>query len=371
MYRRHDHLSQMALTLLAALLFGAVLEAEGIHTWAQRLTVGPLRAQVLPLTQRWAEVVGTVYLQTPRRHILQAKAELAPAMLPTEPVAVARLPVAPPAVAEPVARPAAAEPAQTPAAVPPHGVAVVLAGDSMMAVGLAPTLKRWLAEQQNVHVIRAYRSGTGLARPEIFDWTVEYPLMLGKAKPAIVICSMGANDAQSVQVGKKVLAFGTPDWDDFFRERLTRYLDVVTVEQPQVLWVGLPEMRSPVFAAKIAHMNELIKTTLQRYPNTTWLDPAVRLADAENKGFQQFRTNAQGKLIKIRADDGIHLTDDGAAYLLDPIQGWFARAVAASASVKLSNLPVRPLAAVTPPNPELPGAAPDVADPPPPAQTSD
>jgi hypothetical protein len=368
MVRRHDHLSQMALTLAAALLLGAVLEAEGILTWAQRLTVGPLRAQVLPLTQRWADTMASLYLHAPRRDALLAKSELAPAMLPADQVDAARAPVAqvaqvtqvtqvapvrpvPPVVSDaaspvPSMAPGAAESREEPPVALPHEVHVVLAGDSMMAVGLAPTLKRWLAAQQNVHVIRAYRSGTGLARPEVFDWITEYPLMLGTAKPAIVIGSMGANDAQNVQVGKKVLAFGTADWDDYFRTRLTSYLDIVTRDQPQVLWIGLPEMRSALFAAKMAHLNGLIKATLERYPNTTWIDPAPRLSEAGS--FQQFRTNAQGRLVKIRADDGIHLTDDGAAYLLDPIQAWFSRAVAAEVSMKLSKAPVRALAAVTP-----------------------
>src|SRR5262249_47349265 len=99
---------------------------------------------------------------------------------------------------------------------PPLGltqeVRVALAGDSMMAVGLAPTLVRGLAPEKDLHVLRAYRSGTGLARPEVLDWLVEYPRILGANKPDMVICAMGANDAQNVQVGKQVLQFGSPQW---------------------------------------------------------------------------------------------------------------------------------------------------------------
>ena len=397
MLRRHDSLSRMALTLLAALACGVALEAEGIHTWAQRLGVGPLRERALPITGALLEWTHPWHGDRPRGLLLAAKATLAPAMLariddlatpsapqagwqadartqpatgaqmgarasvqtapvsgapasvPASPLAVTPVSATTPAAlaaagATPSAvaiapHPAAtdgtragaeASPAPAPAApptLPAGGIDVALAGDSMMAVGLAPTLKRWFAEQKNVHVVGAYRSGTGLSRPEVFDWITEYPRMLGKARPTVVICSMGANDAQSVQVGKKVLQFDTPEWDEFFRARLTAYLDVLTREKPQVLWVGMPDMRSPAFSKKMGHLNALLKTTLAGYPNTTWLDPHAAMTGPRQQGFQQFRAQQGGKLVKVRADDGIHLTDDGALYLLDPIRTWMVGAV--------------------------------------------
>lgn len=353
MFRRHDTLSQMSLTLAAALLCGVLLEADGINIWAQRLNVGPVRDWALPISGAWLAFTAPLHLGNPRRVALQAKASLAPAMLMQVPGAQASAspvptPAAPVALAAPSSAAAASASSKEPSLVIGHEVEVALAGDSMMAVGLAPTLKRWLALQKNVHVTRAYRSGTGLSRPEIFDWPSEYPRMLGDVKPSIVICAMGANDAQNVQIGKKVLEFDTPEWDEYFRARISGYLDILTRERAHVLWVGLPEMRSPGFAKKIAHVNVLLKTTLARYPNTTWLDPDPRLGDTPNKGFQQFRANPQGKPIKMRADDGIHLTDDGAMYLLDPIRVWMARAVERNAPANGEN-PAKPVNAA--PNP--------------------
>ncbi|MES2742096.1 MAG: DUF459 domain-containing protein [Pseudomonadota bacterium] len=373
----------MALTLFAALACGVALEAEGIHTWAQRLGVGALRERALPITATLLEWTHPWHGERPRGLLLGAKSALAPAMLarlddlaapgaqalgaghaaspsvadhaapagpaPGQASGIAAAPPALPRAVTPAPFATASEPLpatgdgatigpapapmpRAPSTWPADGIDVALAGDSMMAVGLAPTLKRWFAGQKNVHVIGAYRSGTGLSRPEVFDWITEYPRMLGKARPALVICSMGANDAQNVQVGKTVLQFDTPEWDAFFRARLSAYLDVLTREKPQVLWVGMPDMRSPAFSKKMGHLNALLKTTLARYPNTTWLDPQAAMAGSPRRhGFQQFRAQQGGKLVKVRADDGIHLTDDGALYLLDPIRTWMAGAVDAGA----------------------------------------
>jgi len=218
---------------------------------------------------------------------------------------------------------------------PPLGltrkVRVALAGDSMMAVGLAPTLTRGLATEKNMHLVRAYRSGTGLARPEVLDWLVEYPRMLGADKPDIVICAIGANDAQNVQVGKQVLQFGSPQWNDFFRQRLTAYLDMLTRDHARVLWLAMPVMKAATFAQKMEQINAVARGTVAQYPGVTWLDVSAALGDAKD-GFHQFRADERGRLIKLRADDGIHLSDDGAASLLLPIRDWLARAATASAT---------------------------------------
>jgi hypothetical protein len=212
----------------------------------------------------------------------------------------------------------------------PREVQVALAGDSMMAVGLAPTLTRGLTTEKNVHLVRAYRSGTGLARPEVLDWLVEYPRMLGANTPDVVICAIGANDAQNVQVGKQVLQFGSPQWNDFFRQRLTAYLDMLTRDHARVLWLAMPVMKVAAFSQKIDQINAVARATVAQYPGVTWLDVSTALGYAKD-GFHQFRADERGRLIKLRADDGIHLTDDGAAYLLPPIRDWLARAATTSA----------------------------------------
>lgn len=190
-----------------------------------------------------------------------------------------------------------------------------------MAVGLAPALTRGLSADKQVRLIRAYRSGTGLSRPEVFDWLVQYPQMVGREKPQLVICSMGANDAQNVQVGKQVLKFGTPEWDAFYTARLTGYMDMVTREQVRVLWIGMPVMRDAPFARKMSRMNELTRAVLSRYPTATWLDPNPSLGYASGT-YEQYLRTERGRLVRLRGDDGIHVTDDGGLLLLPPVRSW-------------------------------------------------
>lgn len=333
----------MLLTLLAAVLVGLVFEAEGLKIWAERLELGALRTVALPAAQSWHDMVRGLGVEAPRRALLALKEDWAATVAGASSVAAeappseASAPVplalvvpspflsAPSVEAAPVrspALPAGAEPLQ---GLPPGQVLrIALAGDSMMAVGLAPTLRRGLG---GVEVIKAYRSGTGLARPEVFDWLQQYPQMLGAQRPAIVICALGANDGQNVQVGKQVLTFGSPEWDDFYRSRLTAYLDLLTRDGTRVLWLGMPVMRAPAFARKMQHMNALVQDVLKAYPTVSWMDPNPLLSQAQG-GFAQFRADARGKQIKLRADDGIHMTDEGALFLLPGIRAWLEQQLA-------------------------------------------
>lgn len=344
MWRRYDSVFSVCLTVLAALFFVCVLEAEGLHVWAQRLETGAVRTIVLPLTEAWSVGLKSLGLGRFRQAALSAKSTLAPAMLARQMDAPAEL-VAPPVLAsvsapapEPLAKPKRAGSKANPGAsskvlsaeprLPPIELGVdlqvALAGDSMMAVGLAPSLMRSLVNDKGLRLVRAYRSGTGLARPEVYDWLEHYPKMLGASHPRLVICALGANDGQNVQVGKKVLEFASLEWDEFYRGRLNAYLGMVLKADTQLLWIGMPVMRERRFAQKMRHMNELVRGELLRYPNVTWLDPNPALGYTGNE-FAQYRENSRGKMIKMRQDDGIHMTDEGAAFLLDQIRDWLLR----------------------------------------------
>ena len=356
MLRRHDSLLRTVITLLVALVCGLIFEADGLHVWAERLPVGALRNAVLPASSVWQAWMAPLHVGDVRGGALQMKSQLAGVLVPegfdgkpaavhpavasesssaiaTESVEDAASPAVTALVVSSVQDASASAPVGTTAWPQPEGGGrlIALAGDSMMAVGLAPTLGRDLSGNPNFRLLKAYRSGTGLARPEVFDWIQQYPVMLAGERPQLVICSMGANDAQNVQIGKKVLEFGSEEWDGYYRSRLSAYLAMLGSRQVRVLWVGMPLMKEKKFSQKMQHMNQVIQAEIASYPNVTWLDPNPALGYA--KGFEQYRASTRGKMVKMRADDGIHMTDDGAAYLLPAIREWLDRVAQAGDSV--------------------------------------
>lgn len=343
--------------LAAALLVGLLLEATGLAIWAERLEVGAMRNLAQPVTQAWQTVVTTLHLDAPRRAALALRERWADTLIPVAEaqssdriaaLAAETTPPTEPPVATPAAPPAkqaagatsnapethkkknlraqtaADAQATTPSSATLPSTQVALVGDSMMAVGLAPVLRRSMNVERGPRFVRAYRSGTGLGRPDVFNWPAQYPQMIGAARPGLVICAIGANDAQNFQVDRTVYVFGTPAWKQVYADRVRDFARLLSRDGARVLWIGMPVMRENGFSRRMASVNALVKEVLTEFPQITWIDPNPYVA-GEGGSFQQYLKDQRGKLVRLRADDGIHLSEDGAAYLLPAISNWMQR----------------------------------------------
>ena len=345
---RSTSITQVIRALASALLVVLLLEASGLVVWAERLEVGALRDAAQPVTQTWQRIVAELHLDAPRRQALALREHWSVALMPVAedaptvgnaPPTTARLPP-PTAVAltkppEPKRESPAAPNQKTSASTAvaePRAVApvvgslrqVALVGDSMMAVGLAPVLRRSITRENGARLVRAYRSGTGLGRPDVFNWPAQYPQLIGAARPQLVICSIGANDAQNFQIDRHVFLFGTPGWKQMYAARVRDFAKLLTRDGARVLWIGMPVMRESGFSRRMASVNLLVKEVLAEFPQITWVDPNPYIAGSGGS-FEQYRQDQRGKLVRLRADDGIHLSEEGAAFLLPAIDNWMQR----------------------------------------------
>ncbi len=198
---------------------------------------------------------------------------------------------------------------------------LALVGDSMMAVGLSDILLRGTAADQDIHVMKAFRSGTGLARPDVFDWMAEYPAMIGDTQPDAIIVAIGANDAQGFVDNGKVLAFGSAAWVKVYQQRTAAFLNMLTQNGAHVVWVALPPMKSGAYNEKIAEINRITYTVVSEYPQVSWWNPAPYLGD-DKGAYRDFATTPDGRITRIRQTDGIHMSDEGAALLAPEIIHW-------------------------------------------------
>jgi hypothetical protein len=335
---RFNSLSQLAAVMAGFAATILLLESGALLTWADRLEVGPARsgaARVTTALHKTLQPLGVERLRMesldgldrlgwtddPAR-LLAARERFLPgakeSALPCMATAHAPNPTAPQTV--PVVT---GVPRLTPLPPAAQGQTrvVALAGDSMMAVGLSAVLLRQTATDQNLRVIKAFRSGTGLARPDVFDWMDEYPAMIGDEKPDAVIVAMGANDGQGFVENGKTLAFGSDAWVKAYQQRTADFLSLLTENGAHVLWVGLPPMKAGAYNDRAAEINRIAYTVVSQNPRATWWNPQPYIGDGAG-GFRELETAPDGKTTRIRQADGIHLSDEGAALLTPSLLGW-------------------------------------------------
>jgi lysophospholipase L1-like esterase len=342
---RYNSLPQLAAVMIGFVLTTLLLESEALLLWAQRLEVGPAAAVAIQATAALDHVLQPLHADAVRRNALASLDRLGWSDDPARLLAAQRslragmsantltcavkplvpdLPLAARSLAT-IPLPSST-PASTP--LPPLGPVhdgqprvVALAGDSMMAVGLSDILLRQTAADPNVRVIKAFRSGTGLARPDVFDWMQEYPAMIGSDRPDAVIVAIGANDGQGFVQDGKVLPFASDAWVEVYRQRIAAFLAMLTQDGASVVWVGLPPMKSAQYNEKAALINRIAYSVVSKTPHATWWNPVPYIADQAG-AYREFAAMPDGKTTRLRSPDGIHLSDEGAALLAPPLIGW-------------------------------------------------
>ncbi len=349
---------QVFLALAGFVVVIVLLESGGLKEWAEHLEPGAMRTVALPAMAAIDHVVRPLGISSLRDHALDESARTGwsddaarvaraskpaikyemPAQPPASPAPIPSLPSLPAAVSSPAisfapvgssmvtAPVAAAVPRSThlaplPPVAPGKPRVVALTGDSMMAVGLSATMLREAAGDKNLRLVKAFRSGTGLARPDVFNWMDEYPAMVGTEKPDVVIVSIGANDGQGFVVDGKVQAFGTDAWRKTYQSRVSDYLALVESSGARIVWVGLPPMRSAAFNDKIDMINRIAYAVISRDTRATWWNSAPFVADEFGR-FREFLALANGKNLHVRSDDGIHYSDEGAALMTSVLMKW-------------------------------------------------
>ena len=215
-----------------------------------------------------------------------------------------------------------AEPEAPPASAPQKPVkkkvgTVLIAGDSMILEGFGPALERELSKIEGLHVVRDGKYSSGLSRPDYFDWPTHLEEILNKYKPDMLVLSLGANDAQDIlDENRKRHFVGTDGWNSIYSARAENMLNLALEQHVLTFWVGLPIMGLKSYSPKIEVINSLVEEVCGAHENCIFVDTWQVLAD-DNGSYSTYLKNQEGRHIRVRAKDKIHLTSDGGRLMVE------------------------------------------------------
>ena len=202
---------------------------------------------------------------------------------------------------------------------------ILLLGDSMMLEGLGPPLQRELKKIPGLTVKRHGRYGTGLARLDTFDWLSYFGQMLDTYNPGLVIITLGANDTQDIVIDGRRLHVGQKSWNEVYAQRVAALLQIASERNVIVIWVGLPIMGQEPYGSRAANINKQTQMVCDRTAGCRFWDAWLSVADEKGK-YSVYLPDGQGKTIRARSKDAIHLTESGgrimATQFLDDLKKW-------------------------------------------------
>jgi hypothetical protein len=190
-----------------------------------------------------------------------------------------------------------------------------------MAEPLGYALRDFAAEERMIDVELDFRISSGLVRPDYFDWWERMWLLLsGPTRFDTVVWFSGGNDAQPLRNAEGTLAVGTTEWESEYRSRAGALMDVVESAGARMIWVALPPVRDEARAVAARQINAAARAAATDRAGVAVIDLDGMFASADG-GYTPFAVGPDGRTLRVRQDDGVHLTSEGTRWVADAVYG--------------------------------------------------
>jgi hypothetical protein len=185
---------------------------------------------------------------------------------------------------------------------------ILVIGDAL-AGGVGAGLSRMAEPESRFEIVNRFQETSGIARPEVYDWTESLPkIMEGKDFHAVVVL-IGANDRQAIREGDFRLVFNTSEWTAAYEAKIDEMLDVLNSAGVKVFWVSIPPMGDAKYDADMQILAALQKQEVQSKGQIY-----VDLRDAflgPDGNYTDKGPDDTGEVRKLRSRDGVTFFKQG------------------------------------------------------------
>ena len=303
---------------MLALVIGVLLNAPGAHKSAYNKSDGWQRDVALALTGPLAGVSHALLLDRPRKGIQAVIGRSGEDEIDTQ-IALPSTPAPTPATRP---TPTKRNPGSSPkppkkvAFTPKRKLTIWIAGDSLVitpgyaiirAAGASPVM-------QSVGGVDG-RIATGLTRPDVYNWFDEIRQRVKELKPKVVVLDFGGNDDKAYMTGLPegvtIDDFGGSLWRREYARRVGGVMDVINRAGAFVVWIGMPQTRSPDQTARFDVVNAVVEKQARKRPGRAAYIDTYRLFAGDDGGYTQYVRNLSGDLVQVRSADGVHFEREG------------------------------------------------------------
>jgi hypothetical protein len=192
---------------------------------------------------------------------------------------------------------------------------LLMLGDSL-GIDLGEQLVNDLTNTGVVHATLDGQLGTGLTRPDYFDWPAELQQDLVRDDPDVVVVMIGANDAQDF-LGPPDVPFGSAQWTSMYDQRVATFMREAASRGAHVVWVGMPPMQNPGLSADMANLDALDRAQAQSAPGVTFVSSSNVIGTPTGTYTPYLEVNGQN--VNVREPDGTHIAPGGAEILAQAV----------------------------------------------------
>jgi hypothetical protein len=149
------------------------------------------------------------------------------------------------------------------------------------------------------------RVSSGLVDPGFFDWPAHASVEMARLDPEVVVFIVGANDSTAVS---------GDGWKADYAAKVETMMKTLVGPGRTVYWIGAPVLKDEKMDAAVVEVNAVAQEVAKRHAEVQYVDAHRLFAGSDGK-FSYDLPDESGKVVTMRAGDGVHLTMDGGAYL--------------------------------------------------------
>ena len=172
--------------------------------------------------------------------------------------------------------------------------------------------------KQELYVHRHAKVGSGLARPDFYDWMNVIPELISAHTPDLVIVQFVGNDCQSLIMadGSLKAKYGTKEWDRAYEERITSLITLLHNQKIRIAFLGMSNVQSSIFRRKLKRSNAIIYDVAAKY-NVPFVSLWETTSSTSGSAQEQIIINNIPK--RMYQEDGIHLSRSGARMVANDV----------------------------------------------------
>lgn len=303
------------LVVVVSLVLGLLLNAQDILATAERQEAGWQRSIGVAVMKPIAAVTDFLFIDTPRNVIDTALGRGEPAPTPTTTTAITT------PVAAQVTTTTTLPGRRTVTAADP--LRLFIGGDSMVGQ-FGPMLEARAEDSGLVEAEVIYEFESGITRPDFIDWPALLRDVRAGQDPDVLVLFFGGNDAQDIRVEGTWVPFGTDEWIAEYSSRVGGLMTELENDGREVYWMGMPIVSSESFRERVVVLNEVYESEAAKHERVHYV-PSWDVFTGPDGEYSEYLPDADGDVVDMRLNDGIHLTTDGgiklAAVVWDIIAG--------------------------------------------------
>ncbi|MEX0404092.1 DUF459 domain-containing protein [Aquibium sp. LZ166] len=213
--------------------------------------------------------------------------------------------------------PKASSPAPAAASAPPPQADVEKAEDArtllivgdFLAGGLAEGLEAVFENDPTVRIVDRSNGSSGFVRNDFYDWPGNIGAILDEMKPAAAVVMIGSNDRQAMNIGGSSEPVRSDRWNTEYEARATLFASAFSTRDIPLVWVGLPSFKYSKMSSDMIAFNDIHRRAAQA-ASGVFVDIWDGFVD-ENGAFVTNGPDINGQPVRLRANDGINLTQAG------------------------------------------------------------